>query len=447
MPTFGGDVATVMQRAGDMAWSPDGRHVAFIHRPRPTEPVALVTAAIDGSDSRVLLRGDGAYPFVRGPSWSPDGRTIAVVRSTGGIAAEIWLVPVAGSSARRLSADPPAIFSDEPCFTPDGRGIVHSSNRGGSVNLWFLPVDGGPPTRITTGPGPDESPSVAGDGRVVFASARWRNALVLHQLSTAGSRVLLTHAPYIWAPAFSPDGREIAFSRAEIDGSWHLWGVTIDGSRPRQITASAAGELYPRFTPDGQWLLFHSWNTPHVISRTRRTGLESRVLTTSPGIGDAFADVSPDGRTMVFARSTGRAETLFTASAIGGPAKQLSATPGSVPRWSPDGRHVAFSGDRTFAGGIYVVRADGTGERRLSAMGGWPVWWPDGQRIGFLVVGINGDQEIHVIAASGGKPEKIPGPRYSGTNMPFDVSPDGAAIVTSNAVHVSTELWLLEPAR
>src|SRR2546422_2998648 len=72
-----------------------------------------------------------------------------------------WRTTADGSGApQRLSADPAAVFSDEPAFSPDGRRIVFASNRGGAPNIWAMPVGGGPPVRLTSGPGPDESPTV-----------------------------------------------------------------------------------------------------------------------------------------------------------------------------------------------------------------------------------------------------------------------------------------------
>ena len=116
-----------------------------------------------------------------------------------------------------------------------------------------------------------------------------------------------------------------------------------------------------------------------------------------------------------------------------------------VPRWSPDGRQIAFGANRNITGGIFVIVADGQNERRVTTTGGWPVWWPDGRQIGFLVTGRIGGQEIHLVSRDGGATRHLAEVTYNGGNHPFDVSPDGSRIVTTNAVHVSDEIWLLEP--
>ena len=85
--------------AWDAAWSPDGRCLAYISRGADGKGNELAVSAIDGSDRRVVLSADSRYPFLRHPAWSPDERTIAMVRGTGGIAGEMWLVPSQGGSA------------------------------------------------------------------------------------------------------------------------------------------------------------------------------------------------------------------------------------------------------------------------------------------------------------------------------------------------------------
>ena len=97
--------------------------------------------------------------------------------------------------------------------------------------------------------------------------------------------------------------------------------------------------------------------------------------------------------------------------------------------------------------GIFVIDAAGTGERRLTETGGWPVWWPDGGHTGYRVIGPTGDQEIHLIPLQGGPSTHLTGITFNGWNQPFDVSADAATIVTSNSVHLSDEIWLMEPRR
>ena len=442
VPALGGDPSSIIPRAATPTWAPDGKRLAFLRRTDAGDQ-ELIIAGLDGSDSRVILKTDSAYPFLRHPAWSPDGRELAIVRGSGGIAGEIWLVPASGGEPRRALTDPPEVFSESPMYTADGLGLIHSSNRGGATNIWLLPRRGGQPVRLTAGSGPDTSPTVADGGTISFINSRWRNTLDWHSLRGEASRTLTTHAPYIWAPVFSPDGREVAFSRAEVDGAWHIWTIPTAGGAPKRITATSNGEIYPRYGPDGSFILFHTWGSPRRIGQVARDGLRLQLLP----FGDAstaFPDMSPDGRWIAMTRTDRDAERIYVAAATGGEPRAVTMSPGSVPRWSPDGRSLVFGANRGYTAGIFVIDADGANERRLTETGGWPVWWPDGKQIGYRVIGGSGDQEIHVIPVAGGVPRKLD-IRFNGSNQPFDVSPDGTAIVTSNTVHVSDEIWLMDP--
>ncbi|HXW05464.1 MAG TPA: protein kinase [Vicinamibacterales bacterium] len=443
VPALGGDVLASIPGGAYPAWSPDGRRLAFMRRRGDRTAVELVVASPDGSEARAVFASDSVYPFIRSPAWSPDGRTIAFVRGTGGIATEIWLIGADGSSLRRAVSDPPPVFADSPAFTPDGRGFVYASNRGGATNLWFAPLTGGTPVRLTTGAGPDEVPSVARNGTVVFLNSRWRISLELHDLADGTTRTLTTHAPFLWGPAFSPDGREVAFSRGEVDGIWHVWIAASSDGATRQVTSGEQGEIYPRFSVDGRALFFHTWKTPRQIGTVSLAGGHRAMLDFSGTTGEAFADVSPDGRWLAFTSVDPDAEHIYIGTATGGPARRLTASPGAVPKWSPDGSRIAFAANRGYAGGIFVIGADGTGERRLTAEGSWPVWLPGGDEIGYLAFGAAG-QEVRIVTLATGESRTLP-LKVVGTNHPFAISPDGRSLATTNGVHLSDEIWLLEP--
>jgi Tol biopolymer transport system component len=94
-----------------------------------------------------------------------------------------------------------------------------------------------------------------------------------------------------------------------------------------------------------------------------------------------------------------------------------------------------------------VIGADGNGVRRLSETGSWPVWWPDGKQLGYLDTGPDGTQQIFIVPFKGGPSRPLAAIKFNGSNNPFDLSPDGALLATSNSVHLSSEIWLLQPKR
>ena len=443
VPALGGDIVSTIASASEPRWSPEGDRLAFL-RTVGAGSMQLVVAGLDGSNQRVLLEPDSAYPFLRDPAWSADGEEIAVVRGTGGISGELWLMPSGGGTPRRAMTDPAEVFSDSPAYTADGLGIVHSSNRGGATNIWFYPRRGGVPVRLTAGAGPDSSPTITADGTIAFNNSRWRNTLDVYSLRGGPPRAITTHSAYIWGPVFSPDGKTIAFSRSEVDGSWHIWSIPAEGGSQRRVSDSPGGEVYPRFSPDGTFVLFHTWSTPRRIGRVSAAGGLPRMLEFGEA-SDAFPDLSPNGGTIAFTRTDKDAEHIYLGPADGGTPRRLTSSPSALPRWSPDGRTIAFSGNRGYSGGIFLIDADGRNETRLTAIGGWPVWFRDGKQIAYLVTGRDGKQEVYVVSRDGGPSRRLIDIPFYGSNYPIDVAPDGTRLVTSNAMHISDEIWLVEP--
>jgi serine/threonine protein kinase/Tol biopolymer transport system component len=447
IPALGGNVVPIASGAEDPTWSADGSRLAFILR-KQAEPQALVTSAVDGSDMRVVLKGDDLYSNLAGPSWSPDDRLLAVQRGRGGINRDIWIVPAQGGEPTRLTNDAPGVVSGAPVFEPNGRGVIHSSTRGGASNLWWQPLGGKSPVQLTTGAGPDSSPSVARDGTIAFLNSRWRNTLLLQSLANGASTTLLTDSSRLWGPVFSPDGKDIAYSRDEPNGLWHLWIVPVGGGGARQLTSGNVPEIYPRFTPDGHAIFFNTWGAePLSLGRVPTNGgLQKRALSLSSG-SDAYGDVSPDGRSVVFVRTENKVSHLFIATTDGsGQARPLGNIAGTVPRWSPDGNWISFSPNRTVSSGVFIVHPDGSGLKRISEVGGWAVWWPDTDQLGFQVIGPDGNETIKVFRLTTGETRTLPNVHFVGSNHPFDISRDGKWLITTNYQHISDEIWLLEPA-
>jgi len=447
IPALGGNLVPLMQWVENPTWSPDGSRLAYIIR-KPGEFEVLATSAADGSDAKTLLKGDGVYPFFGRVTWSPDGKTIAASRSRGGMNREIWRLPADGGAASRLTQEAQGVVNDSPVFAPDGKGIVHRSNRGGASNIWWQPLDGRSAVQLTNGPGPDSFPSVARNGTIAFLNSRSRNLLIVYSLPSGAGTTLLTEASRLWAPAFSPDGKEIVYSRDQPDGLWHLWAISADGGQPRQLTSGKSPEIYPRFSPDGSTIFFNTFGAePLSLWRVPWQGGPARSATAPvPAASDAYGDISPDGKWLVFTRTENKISHIYVSPVDGiAEPRRVTETPGAVPRWSPDGKWISFSPNRTFSSGVFMVHPDGSGLRQLTQTGGWGVWWPDGEQIGFQAVGQDGNEEIRVTSLTG-ETRTLPDIRFLGTNFPFDVSRDGKRLVTTNYEHISDEIWLLEPA-
>jgi Tol biopolymer transport system component len=271
--------------------------------------------------------------------------------------------------------------------------------------------------------------------------------LLLYSLADGASTTVLTDASRLWGPAFSPDGKEIAYSRDQPDGSWHIWMVPVGGGAARQITSGKAPEVYPRFTPDGNAIYYNTWGTdPLSVWSVPSKGGPAKPATTPGGGSDAYGDISADGRSLVFTRIENKVSHIYIASTDGsGTPHRVLDAPATVPRWSPDGKWISFSSNRGYSSGVFLVHPDGTGLRHISKEGGWAVWWPDGEQIGYQTVGSDGNEQIRVFNLKTGATRTLSNLRFIGTNFPFDISRDGKWLVTDNFQHISDEIWLLEP--
>jgi eukaryotic-like serine/threonine-protein kinase len=441
--TLGGEIVTVALGAMP-AWSPDGTRLTFIRR-KAGLTETLEISALDGSETRTIFTADAIYPFLGRPAWSPDGKTIAVSRSRGGDSREIWLVPLNGHEPSQFTNGAAGVSSDEPVFSADGRGIVFRSNRGGARNIWYQELAGREAKQLTTGPGPDSTPSLARDGTLAFMNSRTRTVLLLYDMASAQTKILLTESGILWAPVFSPDDHEIAYSRGEPDGAWHLWLVNADGTAVKQLTSGQLLEIYPRYAPHGE-IFYSTWGPePLSIGFISQARGPAHLFEPHSTTSDSYADISLDGKWAVFVRTENKLSHLYVRTADGkGEAKRVGNIEGAVPRWSPDGKWIAFSLNRGFSSGAFIVHPDGTGLKRIADSGGWPVWWPDGSRIGLQTVGPDGNAQFTVIALASGQSYVLPGLHFDGINYPFDVSHDGKRLVTTNTVDESQEIWLLQ---
>ena len=164
-------------------------------------------------------------------------------------------------------------------------------------------------------------------------------------------------------------GTEIAFTaRSEKSRGKELYLVGMDGKDLRKVTDNRSFNLFPRWSPDGQWLAYTSFRTgtPAVYLRNVSTGAEKEVVRT--GGSKAPGGFSPDGVWLYAGVSQAGNSDIYRVRVVGGASEKVVEGWGLdvSPAPSPDGRRIAFVSDRGGSPQIYVKTIGVAGEARIS---------------------------------------------------------------------------------
>lgn len=222
-------------------------------------------------------------------------------------------------------------------------------------------------------------------------------------------------------PSWSPDGKRLVFQSDRDGAHSQLYIIDVDGKNERRLSAKPVDDTHPVWSPEGKWILFDSnrdggvWNL--YLIRPDGTGL--RQLTRRGARHPAW---SPDGKRIVFDSDRDGNQAIYVMKADGSGEQRLTHAEGSNSHasWTPDGK-IILGGK-----GIWTINPDGTDERRLTDRpGGAPRVSPDGRLI--LYGAKNGEKpDLFVMNRDGSSPRNLTNDPF--TNYEHAWSPDSKRI-------------------
>jgi TolB protein len=256
--------------------------------------------------------------------------------------------------------------------------IVYSTDEFGNPTLAAVRPDGTGRRRLMLDQTPDTWPDVSPDGRrIAFIASGYSLAIMdadAQTISEGTTFIFFSFNGHLAAPVWSPDGSQIAF-RSDVETPAGLvdriFIINADGSGLRQLTPDDPGsDDAPSWSPDGARLVFTRDGVLQVITA------DGTGLTSLGNIDHASEpDWSPDGTRIAYGTSAG----LRIRNADGSTPVALTSGQDGHPRWAPDNLRLVFSRIVDGKSQLYIVNADGSGERRLSggsAQESTPSWSP-----------------------------------------------------------------------
>jgi Tol biopolymer transport system component len=238
--------------------------------------------------------------------------------------------------------------------------------------------------------------------------------------------------------AISPDGSRVAFVRP-VKASEQMFLTSGQGyarrlTGPGKSTGCACGASQPAWSPDGRLIAFAGTDqtgAPGIFVLNVATGELLRV--TRSHWFEATPIWSPDGRRIAFVRGTHDLQSLWIVNVASGDLTHVSTLPAANPAWSPDGTTIAFSRPGTIGldSGIWLIHPDGSGLRRFAnaavTSDGNISWSPDGTKIAFAAPRTDGKApfvDIDVVNVTTGEVRVL----ARGFDYPT-WSPDGRSIL------------------
>ncbi|HEY6352186.1 MAG TPA: protein kinase [Candidatus Angelobacter sp.] len=404
IPVLGGSPKLILSDIDSaISFSPDGRRFVFLRGSSKTKTDAVLVVDADGSHEQKIAEDAFPVNFAGSPSWSPDGKLIAVMEFYGAKNGEIGqFLAVEVATGRKIPIGPMSRVGQvmASCWLPDGSGlfvsviglntnwtpqigfisypkgefrrITNDLNRYAGVmstqdgrmlitvateassNIWVMPASGTTAQAVQVSSGKNEAASLdwTADGRILsFVPAFQRFEFDVRKADGSGKTTILSDAEPTFDPSACGDGRHIVFTSLRSPNAITVWRMDSTGGNLKELTGASdnhtADTRSPVCSPDGQWVAYQGISgTGYTISKVPIDG--GSPLQLSPESGSSAA-ISPDGTMVAFvtASKTGleaRPVWMVVPSTGGAPLYTINADSRSSAklRFTPDGKSLSY---------------------------------------------------------------------------------------------------------
>ena len=280
-------------------------------------------------------------------------------------------------------------------LVPGGRLIV-SAESGGAWSIFTADPTGGAWQRVPSNALPARDPAVSPDGKTMAFRSKRDGTWDIYTMPTNGTTAtrLTRGMIYSGAPVWSPDGKKIAFE-SYSHGDLDIWTMNVadtrqgtDGTQTLDLTDdSKAYDYAPAWSPDGKWIAFTSWRTgtqqvfivaPDCATACKATNISQNKF------DDQAPAWSPDGKRIAFVSDRDGQRAIYLADFSSAGLKNARRLTFSgwddQPAWSPDGKWIAFVSARPTRQPVYIIPAEGGIPRSVDngpAVASSVAWSPD----------------------------------------------------------------------
>jgi Tol biopolymer transport system component len=459
-----------------MDWSSDGSQVLATFYKDFSEGKKIGLISVKGGSERILKTSD---PNLSRMQFSPDGGHIAYEKYAEGEFSnrDISILSADGKVENPLVTHP--AHDSLVGWSPDGKYVLFTSDRTGTIDLWMIPVEDGKAAGkaqlIKEGLGKIDVGGITQNGSFYYISSGQMEDIYVAELDMASGKINKSPEKTIFSqegsnswPQYSPDGKSIVC----VQGGGIMAALTatslcvrsLENGAERKFALKMQAQL-PRWSPDGQFIYFTSYDRPRHRGIYR---LELKTGQVSPWgpedsenkpFGNVLVGISPDGKKgyYIHTEEKDRFSQLVLRDLESGAEKELFCNDRRFPAvssLSPDGKWVAVT-SRQEERAILIVPSEGGEPRELCRFilkGGhpnWLDWTPDSQSIVFSKrideskSGLSG-WGLYLISVDGGDPQ------FLGISTAYisdiDVHPDGKhlAFASYGPDRGEPKLWVME---